>query len=72
MNDEEEGAKDAARESGWEEMTKPTIRQPWLLYHGTTTLRLAQIMPGNALRVSETGDKKVALTPDRIKAELDT
>ena len=44
--------------SEWDEMTKPTIRQPWLLYHGTTTLRLAQIMRGNALRVSETGDKK--------------
>ncbi len=48
--------------SEWDEMTKPTIRQPWLLYHGTTTLRLAQIMRGNALRVSEIGDKKVALT----------
>ena len=55
--------------SGWDEMTRPTIHQPWLLYHGTTTLRLAQIRQDNALRVSKTGDKKVSLTPDRSVAE---
>jgi hypothetical protein len=48
--------------SGRDEMTKPTIRRPWLFYHGATTLRLAQIRQGNALLVSKTSDKKVALT----------
>jgi hypothetical protein len=50
-------------------MMQAPARQPWLLYHGTTTLHLAQMRQDNVLRVSETGDKKVALTPDRSVAE---
>ena len=50
-------------------MSKPTSRQPWLLYHGTTTLHLQQIRQDNALRVSPAVEKKVALTADRSVAE---
>ena len=39
------------------------------LYHGTSTHRLKGILRENCLRVSETGDDKVALTPDRAAAE---
>jgi hypothetical protein len=50
-------------------MTDPSPKSRWILYHGTTTLRLKQIRQENALRVSCTGDPKVALTPDRSVAE---
>jgi hypothetical protein len=41
----------------------------WTLYHGTSTLRLKGILREKRLRVSATGDRKVALTTERTVAE---
>jgi hypothetical protein len=49
-------------------MSEPVTRPPWLLYHGTSTRRLQQIRQENVLRVSATGEPKVALTPARSVA----
>src|SRR5260370_952236 len=36
----------------------------WLLYHGTSTQRLEPILRENCLRISPTGDAKIALTTE--------
>jgi hypothetical protein len=41
----------------------------WVLYHGTSTRRLKQILGEKRLRVSAAGDRKVALTPEYSVAE---
>jgi hypothetical protein len=41
----------------------------WILYHGTSTYRLKAIQRDNRLRVSPTGDPKIALTTERSVAE---
>lgn len=39
-----------------------TLQSGWVLYHGTTTRRLTQILRDNVLKISPTGDPKIALT----------
>jgi hypothetical protein len=41
----------------------------WPVYHGTSTRRLKRILSEKRLRVSATGDRKVALTTERSVAE---
>jgi len=41
----------------------------WVLYHGTSTARLKQILKDGCLRRAAVGDQKIALTTDRSFAE---
>ena len=41
----------------------------WVLYHGTSTARLKQILGEDRLRKATAGDQKVALTTERSVAE---
>lgn len=41
----------------------------WVLYHGTSTARLKNILKENRLRTSKPGDPKIALTTERSVAE---
>ena len=46
------------------------IDSDWILYHGTSSMRLGQILSENRLRVSPTGpDRKIALTTELSAAE---
>src|SRR5215467_9126924 len=42
---------------------------PWVLYHGTSTLRLKRILEDGRLRRATVGDQKIALTTERSVAE---
>lgn len=46
-----------------------TVASRWLLYHGTSSYRLKQILRENRLRPSQTGTQKISLTPERSVAE---
>src|SRR5215472_12933048 len=46
-----------------------TVTSRWVLYHGTSTRRLKEILREKRLRASATGDRKVALTTEYSVAE---
>ena len=53
---------------------KPNDRQldhlpRWILYHGTTSRRLRDILRENRLRLPQAGDQKISLTTERSVAE---
>jgi hypothetical protein len=41
----------------------------WVLYHGTSTRRLKEILRQNSLRITAMGGEKISLTPERSVAE---
>ena len=41
----------------------------WVLFHGTSTYRLKQILRENRLRLPQVGDEKISLTTERSVAE---
>jgi hypothetical protein len=46
-----------------------TAAPRWILYHGTSSYRLTQILRTNQLLPSQTGTPKISLTPERSVAE---
>ncbi len=52
-----------------EQATKVEQAARWVLYHGTSTLRLKRILAENRLRTSPTGDPKIALTTELSVAQ---
>jgi hypothetical protein len=41
----------------------------WVLFHGTSTYRLKEILRENRLRLPQVGDEKISLTTERSVAE---
>jgi hypothetical protein len=51
------------------ERDQTTAASRWILYHGTSSYRLTQILSENRLQVSRSGTPKLSLTPERSVAE---